>query len=133
MLAQSWLSVPPAPACDFEIAIIGIGFAREQRFQFAPRHLGLQPFQRRFRLGDGFVVFFGLAQLNHGELVVELLLDAANSFELVVKRVAFAHHALRARLVVPQIGVFGLFVQLGQTALRGIDVKDASSAALTTA
>jgi hypothetical protein len=36
---------------------------------------------------------------------------------------------LRARLIVPKIGVFGLFVQLGQTALGGVDVKDASSAA----
>jgi hypothetical protein len=36
---------------------------------------------------------------------------------------------LRAGLVVPQLGIFGLFVQLGQTPARGIEVKDASSAA----
>ena len=67
------------------------------------------------------------------ELVVELLLDAADGGELVLERVALAHHALRARLVVPEIGVFGLFVQLGEAALRGIDVKDASSAVRATA
>jgi len=52
---------------------------------------------------------------------------------LVVKRIALAHHALRARLVVPQTGVFGFFIQLGEAARRGIDVKDASSAAESTA
>jgi hypothetical protein len=66
-------------------------------------------------------------------LIVELLLDAADGAELVVERVALAHHALRARLVVPEIGVFGLFVQLGEAAFGGIDVKDASSAARATA
>jgi hypothetical protein len=40
---------------------------------------------------------------------------------------------LCARLVVPEIGIFRLFVQFGETPLRGIDVKDASSAAAPTA
>jgi hypothetical protein len=40
---------------------------------------------------------------------------------------------LRARLIVPEVGVFGLFVQFGETPLRGVDVKDASSAAASTA
>jgi hypothetical protein len=51
----------------------------------------------------------------------------------MLERVALAHHALRARLVVPQVGVLGLFVQLGEAARRGVDVKDASSAARATA
>ena len=53
--------------------------------------------------------------------------------ELVLQRVALAHGALGARLVVPEIGVFGRFVQLGEAALRGFDVKDASSAVRATA
>ena len=118
---------------DFEIAVVGVGLAGEQRFQFAPRHFRLQALERGFRLGDGLVVLFGLAQLDHGELVVELLLDAADGVELVLQRVALAHHALAARLVVPESGVFGLFVQFGEAACRGIDVKDASSAAAPTA
>ena len=121
--------MPPAPACTSRIGVVGVGLARQQRLQFAPRHFGLQPLERGLRLGNGLVVFFGFAELDHGELVVQLLLDAADGLELIFERVALAHHALRARLVVPQTGVFGLFVQLGETALRGIDVKDASSAA----
>jgi hypothetical protein len=36
---------------------------------------------------------------------------------------------LRALLIVPQIRVFGFLVKLGKAALRGIEVKGASSAA----
>jgi hypothetical protein len=66
-------------------------------------------------------------------LVVEFALDAAKRVEPVVERVALAHDPLCALLVTPQRGVFSLFVQFGETALRGIDVKDASSAAPLTA
>jgi hypothetical protein len=52
---------------------------------------------------------------------------------LIIQRIAFAHHALSARLIVPKIGVFRRLVQFGKTALRGIDVKDASSAVRATA
>jgi hypothetical protein len=52
---------------------------------------------------------------------------------LIVERIALAHQALCARSVVPKVGVFGLFVQLGETTARGIEVKDASSAARSTA
>jgi hypothetical protein len=48
---------------------------------------------------------------------------------LFIERVALTHHALRALLIVPEIGVFGFLVQLGEAALRGIEVKGASSAA----
>jgi hypothetical protein len=36
-------------------------------------------------------------------------------------------------LVAPESGIFGRFVQLGEAARRGIDVKDASSAVAPTA
>ena len=66
-------------------------------------------------------------------MILKLLLDAADRLELVVQCVALAHHALRALLIVPEIGIFRLFVQFGETARRGVDVKDASSAAARTA
>ena len=53
--------------------------------------------------------------------------------ELVLEGGAFLHHALSALLVVPQIGIFGLPVELHQTCARLIEVKDASSAARPTA
>ena len=67
------------------------------------------------------------------ELVVELLLDAADGGELVFERGALLHHALRALLVVPEIGVFGQLVQFGKAGARLVEVKDASSAVRATA
>ena len=66
---------------DLEIAVVGVGLAGEQRFQFAPRHFRLQALERGFRLGDRLVVFFGFAELDQHELVVELLLHAADGLE----------------------------------------------------
>ena len=99
----------------------------------APRHLGLELPQRLLGLGDGVAVLLGLAELDHGELVVELALDAADGGELVLERGALLHHALGALLVVPEIGVLGLPVELRETRARLVEVKDASSAVQPTA
>jgi hypothetical protein len=40
---------------------------------------------------------------------------------------------LRPRSIVPKIGVFRVFIQLGKATRSGINVKDASSAAVPTA
>jgi hypothetical protein len=66
-------------------------------------------------------------------LVIEFLINAAKGVELIVKRGAFLHHAAGALRIVPEIGILGLPVQLGQPRARLIDVKDASSAARPTA
>jgi hypothetical protein len=47
--------------------------------------------------------------------------------------VPLAHHLLRDNGVVPQRRIFGAMVQFGEAGLRGIPVKDASSAAQRTA
>ena len=105
----------------------------KQRFQLAPSHLDLEALERRLGLADGFVVLFRFAELDQRELILKLLLDTADRLELILQRVTFAHHALRPRLVVPEIGIFRFFVQFGEASRRGIDVKDASSAAARTA
>ena len=64
---------------DFQIAVVEVGLAREQRLELAPRHFGLELPQSRFGVGDGLLILLGLAELDHGELVVELLLDAADA------------------------------------------------------
>jgi hypothetical protein len=66
-------------------------------------------------------------------LVIELLLDAMERIELIVERVALLHHALRALLIIPEIGILGLPVELGKARTRPVNVKDASSAARSTA
>ena len=116
-----------------EEAVIGVGLARQQRLELAPRHLRPELSQRCLGLGHGVAVVLGLAELDHGELVVELLLDASDGAELILERGALLHHALGALLVVPEGGILRLPVELRQPRTRLVEVKDASSAARPTA
>ena len=118
---------------DLEVGVAGIGLAREQRLELAPRHFGLELPERVFGVADRLAVLLGFAQLDHGELVVELLLDAADGGELVLERGALLHQLLRALLIVPERGIFRLAVELGKARARLVEVKDASSAARPTA
>jgi len=75
----------------------------------------------------------GFAKLHQGELIVEFLVDPGQRVELIVERGAFLHHLAGALRIAPQIGVFGLPIQLGEARARFVDVKDASSAVRWTA
>ena len=101
---------------DLEVGIVGIGLAREQRLELAPRHLGLELPERVFGVADRLAVLLGFAQLDHGELVVELLLDAADGGELILERGALLHQLLRALLIVPERGVFRLLLSSARRA-----------------
>ena len=118
---------------DLDIGIVRIGLARQQRLELAPGNLRTELLERRLGLGDDLLVLLGFAELDHGELVVELALDAADGGELVLERGALLHHALGALLVVPEVGILGLPVELLEALARLVEVKDASSAARPTA
>ena len=60
---------------DFEIAVVGVGLARQQRFELAARDFLLQVAQRLLGLGDDGSIVLGFAELDHADLVVELALD----------------------------------------------------------
>ena len=119
---------------DFEIGVEAVGFAAEQRFELAAGDFLLQGFQR------------GLG------------LRRPRRHRSRPRRVRSCRHCPRARArpcrcrcsasssevrscisfcafcgIVPEIGIFGELVQLGQARRGCIDVKDASSAARQTA
>jgi hypothetical protein len=79
------------------------------------------------------LILLGFAELDHRDLILKLLLDAANRADLILERRAFLHHALRALLIAPEIWIFSLSVELRKTRTRLVEVKDASSAAQPTA
>ena len=79
------------------------------------------------------LIVFRFAELDQHELVVELALDPGDAVELIFQRSPLAHDFLSAGGIVPEFRIFGLLVQLGQTHLGAIDVKDASSAVQETA
>ena len=117
---------------DLEIAIVGVGLARQQAFELAPRRLGAQSLERRLGLGDDAGFALGFAELDQLDRLVDLALDPPVAADRLVEPGALTQQLLRTLGIVPQVLILGLRVQLGETAGRGLPVKDASSAAPTT-
>jgi hypothetical protein len=117
---------------DFEIAVIGVGLARQQALDLAARCLLVQRRQQLLGIGDDRRVALRLAEFDQLDRLVKVALDAAVALDRLVEPVALAQDLLRLVRIVPQFRVLGPVVQLGETPVRGVPVKDASSAAPTT-
>ena len=50
---------------DFEVAVVGVGLAGQQRLELAARDFGLELAQRRLGLGDDALILLGLAEFDH--------------------------------------------------------------------
>ncbi len=118
---------------DFEKGIIGVGLAGKQRLDLLAGDLVLEHTQRSFGFGDDRLIAFGLAELDEAGVVADRSLEAEHLVDAAFELLARAHEALRLLRIVPERGVFGPGVQLGESLLRGIEVKDASSAVPATA
>ena len=113
---------------DFEIAVIGVGFARQQALKLASRRLRAQLLERRLGLGDDCGFALGLAQLDQLEGLFNLVLNPPIAADRLVEPCALAQQLLRGCGIVPQLRILGLRVQLSEASGRGLPVKDASSA-----
>ena len=91
-----------------------------------------QLFERRLGLGDDRLIAFGLAQPDQLDCVLDLAFDPAIAADRPLQPGALAQQRLGRGRIVPQLGVFGLGVQLGEAAVGRLPVKDASSAAPAT-
>ena len=129
--AYGWLKTEAG--VHFKIGIEAVGLAREQRFQLAARDFLLQGLERVLGLDHHALVVLGFAERDHFDIVVELTLDLADAFERIHQRGALLHQLLGLLGIVPEIGIFGELVQLGEASRGCLDVKDASSAARQTA
>ena len=118
---------------DFKIGIVVVSLAGKQRLKLAARNFPFELAQARFRFGDDALILLRLAELDQRNLIVEFLRNAGERGEIVVKRGTLLHHAASALRIVPQIWIFRLPVQLGKPRACLVDVKDASSAARSTA
>ncbi len=117
---------------DFEIAVIGVGLAREQAFELAPCRLGAQLLERRLGLGDDRASPSASPSSISSRASVDLALDPPVATDRLVELGALAQQLLRRSGVVPEARVLGLRVQLGEASGCSLPVKDASSAAPTT-
>ena len=116
----------------FEITVIGVGLARQQALDLAALRLLVQRPQQLLGVGDDRLVALGLAEFDQLDGLGHVALDAAVALNGLFQPCALAQYLLRLGGVVPEFGVLGPVVQLGQTPVREVPVKDASSAAPTT-
>jgi hypothetical protein len=117
---------------DLDVGVVGVGLAREEALELALRRLVAQRLERFLGLGDDALVALGLPQLDQPERVVDLALDPAVSLDRPLEFIALAQRLLRGVRVIPQVGILGGRVQLGETPVCVIPVKDASSAGRAT-
>jgi len=117
---------------DFEVAIVGVGLARQQALDLALARFFAQLFEVLFGFRDDRRVALGIAELDQLDRVIDLALDPTVAVDRAVQAGALAQQRLRRGRIVPQLGVFRLGVQLGEAAVGRLPVKDASSAAPTT-
>ena len=120
------------PGMDFEIAVVAVGLAREQAFEFAPRRFAAQFVERGLGLGDDRRLAFAFAQFDQFDRLVDLALDASVAADRLIEPGALAQQLLRRDGVVPQAWVLDFGVQLGEAPRCRIPVKDASSAGSAT-
>jgi hypothetical protein len=88
--------------------------------------------QQLLGVGNDGLVALRLAEFDQLDRFGKVALDAVIALDRLVEPVALAQDLLRFVRVVPQFRVLGPVVQLGETPVRGVPVKDASSAAPTT-
>ncbi len=118
---------------DFEIGIEPVGLTRQQRFELAAGDFLLQHLQRVLGFGYDAGIVLGFAEFDHLDIVAELALNLADALKRILQRGALLHQLLGLLGIVPEIGIFGELVQLGEASRGLFDVKDASSAARLTA
>ena len=86
---------------DFEIAVVGVGLARQQAFELAPGRLGAQLFERRLGLGDDLRLALGFAKLDQFKGVIDLALDPPIAGDRLIEPGALAQQLLRRGRVIP--------------------------------
>ena len=112
-----------------DVGVVAVGLARQQRLDLLATGIRCELAQHGLAFLDGGLVFFRFAEFDQRDCIVEIALELLKGCDGSVQRLALAHHLLRGLRVIPELGIFGALVQLGQAFLRGIPVKDASAAA----
>jgi hypothetical protein len=92
----------------------------------------VQGLQQLFGVRNDRLIALGLAEFDQLDGFGEVALDAVVALNGLFEPVALAQDLLRLVRIVPELRVLGLVVQFGETPVRDVPVKDASSAAPTT-
>ena len=98
---------------NFEERVVAVRLARQQGLDLAALHVREHGLEGFLALTDDLGVVLAFGELDHGQVIVKLALDAADRAELILERIALAHQLLRPLRIVPQRGVFGFFIEFG--------------------
>jgi hypothetical protein len=86
---------------DLEIAVVAVGFARQQAFELALRRRGAQPFEGRLGLGDDGGLALRLAERDQLDRLLEFAPDPPAAVDRLFKPGPFAQQLLRRRRIIP--------------------------------
>jgi hypothetical protein len=114
---------------DFEEGVVAIRLARKQCLDLALLDLRPERGEGGFGFGHDFGVVFFLAKLDEPRGVVQARVELGVGRERGVKVLALAKELLGALGVAPELRVLGDGVQVLETGLRLVPVKDASAKA----
>ena len=118
---------------DFKEAVIGIGFTGKQALQFLFRNNVTQCRNRGFRFRLDFGIVFQFRQLDHFNLIAQVLFHGKNGIDRRIQAIAFPHDILRLVRIVPEIRRFCKSGQFFEAQYCSIEVKETSSAVQPTA
>ena len=97
----------------FQVGVVAVGFARQQRLELTPLALGLQRPELRETLVLGLGIAFRFAEFDERRGVVEIALDLGDRPQPILQHRALAHQLLRGFGIVPEVRVLGFGVEFG--------------------
>ncbi len=118
---------------DFQVGVVGIGLAGQQGFKLQLGGVSLQIGEGALGFLDDTNVAFFLTKFDQADVVFNAGFQLENGLDAGIELLALTHDVLSALLVVPQVGIFNRGVQLLKLLVGIVPVKDASSAARSTA
>ncbi|GFO81119.1 MAG: hypothetical protein A49_07460 [Methyloceanibacter sp.] len=98
---------------DLHIGVIRVRLAGQQSLDLARVRFLTELAQSRLGFGNDTLVILFFAKGGEGDVVVEFGVDLIECAERPLELLTFAHQALRARRIVPEIRGFGLAVEFG--------------------
>ncbi len=113
---------------NFEKAVVRIGFAGKQAFELQLGKLLFQLAKRVLGFLVSLLVTLFFREFCEFDIVGKCLLERMLTLDRLGQAITFFHQRLGFVGVVPEIRIFGALVQLFQTSVGFIPVKDASSA-----
>lgn len=109
---------------NFEIGVVAVRLAREQRLNLVALGALGKRLQRRQPLGHGLVIALGLAQFDEFDRIGHFLADLVDRADRLFQPPPLAHHLFCRFGIVPQRRVLDARVELVEATQRAVPVQE---------